>query len=244
MSRVIFMRKYIKQLVLLCCVLILLSFHLGCNNIEISERNNTTELTDYTKTTEVPEIVDVLTKESIFEGEILNFNTDTLKFIDMRIKNKTWIINGKEYIQQEDEYPLISMTSRWKVILNEFHPFGISEDSTIVFAQNIDHNDDVLVVKKHNKYILLVASSDVLNPHNYSINDFNINLSKLNFDSQQIASLWETHINTNEENYVVFLDGTPSTITLSLKVSPGLVYEFYYMKNGDKFYTSLPWKSE
>lgn len=237
------MRKYKKLLVLLFCVLVLLNALLGCNNIEISERNNTTGLTNHTKTTEIPENAAVLTKASIFEGEISNYNTDKLKLIDIKTNNNTWIINGKEYIQQEDKYPLISMTSKWKVNLNEFSPFGISEDSSIVFAQNSMSNDNVLVAKNHNKYFLLVASDGVLNPHNYSIDDFYYSSSQLNFDSQQIASLWKTHINTNEDNYVVFLDGNPSTITLSLKESTGLIYEFDYIRNGDKFYTSLPWKS-
>lgn len=231
------MNKYLKCILLLFTVVAILIVFFGCNYNETSINDSPTNINK-------PEYTNSISKRSIFEGESLNHNIKDLKPIDIKRNDNIWIIDGKDYIQQEDEYPLIAMKSQWKINLNEFTPFGIDKDSTIIFIQKNNYDTDVLIAKKDDKYYFLVSSNDVLNPQNYTIDDFEQKSSQPNIGTQQIVSLWETHINTTIHTFVVVTDKIPSTVTLSLKKVPGLIYEFYYLEYGGEYHTSIPWGME
>ena len=231
-----------KCLIVLSIMLIFTALLAGCSNVYRVEYDSAYS-TDFKETTEETMIAGIITKESIYEGHLPEYDETGLVYIDVNNHGNIWIVNGNKYKQLEDEYLLLSMQSHWKFNLNEFSPFGITENSTVLFAPKYNSNAGVLVAKKDENCILLVESDTILNSTQYDISDFNYDLSLLGIDNSLLMSLWDIHINTREDTVATILDGIPSIITLTLKDNPALIYEFDYIQYKGEYYTSAPNKT-
>lgn len=215
------------------------SLFCGCSIDWLLEDGNT-ENTNFTTTFEISGSGEI-TNNLVYEGTISDFSTDGLMRIDINMDGDVWIIDGKEYKQQEDKCTVTAMNSYWLVDLEVFIPFGIGDNASVVFVQNGTSKEDVLLVMENDELFLLATSDDIMDPQKYSIDDFRCDSFQSDNDNLSLDHLWETHIHTNESNFVVFLDGVPSTMALTLKDNPALVYKFDYIEYGDKYYTSMPY---
>ena len=225
----------------LCLLVMTMSFS-GCRNSQYSNLENDTITTgseEYLSGNTTP--IYTMSQKSIYENELVKYEKTSLDSINIIIGDNFYNIDGAKYYVQKDEYePMISY-SCWRVDLSKFSPIGISEDGHItVFAQN-NSTKEVLVLEQDGELDLLAISDEILNPLNYTLNDFSYDCSHMGIDEELLSGLWDEHMKTNEDNHIAVLDGEVSTVRMVLSSNPALIYELYYIDCETNYYVSIPW---
>lgn len=175
---------------------------------------------------------------SIFEGELKDTEDCKYEKIDILIKKDVWKINGKEYISYQTVETIFKNYSRWKMDFSYMLPCCKSSDF-VIYSNNGKSDNDVLLVEYSNVFFMLVHG-DVLNPFNYTIQDFVVEWYKGDsalIPNTNLESLWQSHLyNGNDINAVASDEAFPF-IRFRVKEHPELVYTFPFAKINGEFCT-------
>ncbi len=176
---------------------------------------------------------------SIFEKELKEADNLKSEQLDISIKKDVWEINGKDY----KSYPTVETGyrnyARWKMDFSYMLPCCKSSDF-VIYSNNGKSDNDVLLVEYSNVFFMLVHG-DVLNPYNYTTEDFVVEWHKN--DSDLIANIdlelvWQSHLsNENDINAVLSEDPFPH-IRFRVKEHPELVYAFSFIEINGEFSSS------
>ncbi len=176
---------------------------------------------------------------SIFEKELKEADNLKSEQLDIFIKKDVWEINGKDY----KSYPTVETgyknCARWKMDFSYMLPCCKSSDF-VIYSNNGKSDNDVLLVEYSNVFFMLVHG-DVLNPFNYTTEDFDVEWYKSDSDSIQnieLESLWQSHLsNENDINAVLSEDPFPH-VRFRVKEHPELVYGFSFIEINGEFSSS------
>ncbi len=183
--------------------------------------------------------------DCIFEGSLPFHKKSSLKPVDFSfLSDYEAILNNNENITWKYR------RGNWKINLDEFYPIGITDSDSIIFTS--DEKANVIISKKDNNIMVFAKSWDLLDPHSYKTDDFE--LSYANYvdslasspcedvlDKSLLSTLWDQHLNTKAKDAHAVCDGKYCYIGLNLKNIPGLTYEFSFIEGGDEYLLDTPW---
>lgn len=175
---------------------------------------------------------------SIFEGELKDTEDCKYEKIDISIKKDVWKINGKEYISYQTVETIFKNYSRWKMDFSYMLPCCKSSDF-VIYSNNGKSDNDVLLVEYSNVFFMLVHG-DVLNPFNYTIQDFAVEWYKDDsalIPNTNLESLWQSHLYNEKDINAVASDEAFPSIRFRVKDHPELVYTFPFMEINGEFCT-------
>lgn len=175
---------------------------------------------------------------SIFEGELKDTENCKYEKIDISIKKDVWKINGKEYISYQTVETIFKNYSRWKMDFSYMLPCCKSSDF-VIYSNNGKSDNDVLLVEYSNVFFMLVHG-DVLNPFNYTIQDFAVEWYKGDsalIPNINLESLWQSHLYNEKDINAVASDEAFPSIRFRVKEHPELVYTFPFTEINGEFCT-------
>lgn len=175
---------------------------------------------------------------SIFEGDLKDTENCKYEKIDISIKKDVWKINGKEYISYQTVETIFKNNSRWKMDFSYMLPCCKSSDF-VIYSNNGKSDNDVLLVEYSNVFFMLVHG-DVLNPFNYTIQDFAVEWYKDDsalISNTNLESLWQSHLYNEKDINAVASDEAFPSIRFRVKEHPELVYTFPFTEINGEFYT-------
>lgn len=175
---------------------------------------------------------------SIFEGELKDTEDCKYEKTDISIKKDVWKINGKEYISYQTVETIFKNCSRWKMDFSYMLPCCKSSDF-VIYSNNGKSDNDVLLVKYSNVFFMLVHG-DVLNPFNYTLEDFVVEWYKNNsalISNTNLELLWQSHLHNENDINAVASEEAFSSIRFRVKKHPELVYTFPFVEINGEFCT-------
>lgn len=237
-----------KQISIILVIILLLTIFSSCDK-STTESPHTSQA-NYTESelSNLPKdatLIDVTFDKSIsLEGsidEVANFSE--CEEIKAEITDEVWFVNGKAYYSNRTVQPGFNKVAYWKVDLSYLVPCG-KTDKVLFYSSDGKYDNDILIADYANTLYFL-SSGNVLDPHQYSFDDFTAECLRDDYrslDGVSFEALWKSHLeNAGVETFPATSTGFSSASSnpparYRLNNSPELIYILPYRYVGNNEY--------